>query len=60
MSTYRQYRVDEAGRAIGPPEYFEAAHDKAAGEYARSSEREQNVEVWVASRLVELDRAWQK
>jgi hypothetical protein len=53
MCTYRQYQVDEAGRAIGPPEYFEAANDKAAGEYARSSEREQDVEVWAASRLVD-------
>ena len=52
MSTYRQYRVDEAGRVIGPPEYFEAANDKAAIEHARSYEREQDVEVWVASRLV--------
>ena len=53
MCTYRQYRVDEAGRAIGPPEYFEAASDKAAVEYARGYEREQDVEVWVASRLVD-------
>ena len=54
MSTYRQYRVDEAGRAIGPPEYFEATSDKAAVEYACGYEREQDVEVWVASRLVDL------
>ena len=54
MCTYRRYRVDEAGRTIGPPEYFEAASDKAAVEYARGYEREQDVEVWVASRLVDL------
>ena len=54
MSTYRRYRVDEAGRAIGPPEYFEATSDKAAVEYACGYEREQDVEVWVASRLVDL------
>jgi hypothetical protein len=53
MSTYRQYQVDEGGRAIGPPEYFEAANDKAAVECARGYEREHHVEIWVASRLVD-------